>query len=706
MWTRTLLLNVWSVMLCIAFDHPCAQAQTAPPQPARLTEIPPREQPPTAAPATKGIVQFRGTRAFTVVQLQEAIAEQIREIGERGLTRPRADDTAYFLATYYRKQGFANVEIEWDIRGSQLLLTVREGPRIYLQRVVFQGNDALTEETLYEYLIGGTKERLQKEPKQFPFIQADVQNGTARIRGLYESEGFLDVVVEDPTVEFDRSSTQANVIVTIREGPRYGFGQIAFSGDTLFPRTELLKGLGTPLDEPYTAQRVNTMQRNLEFFYKSRGYFQAEIAASSEPSTARAAVGKGPDGRVYQRLVPATFTVRPGGLFRFNGITVAGLERLRLEFMENRFRDLKGDIYDPTELDETFRELLQTGLFQNLRINSVPQADNTIRLDLTVEEAKQKEFGFSLGFSSYEGLIFGFRVADRNFLRTGRALSLEIENSLRGLGTELLFVDPWFMESDYRMRLRLYAQGREEKGYSKRESGLRVDFLREVTENVDLGVFLLAENVEITESVIGVEYLGLTAYQIGTFGFTQAFDYRNHPLNPTKGWIVNTALDVSAIAGEVAFGRATVRVSHYIPLGERLLLALGARGGLILPFTSVPIDERYFSGGGTTVRSFSERELGPKDTGGNPIGGEAFGILNAELEFPVRGALRGAVFVDAGNLTLLLADAGVEDVRFGVGAGLRYKLPIGPVRLDIAANPNPKRFEEWGAVHFSFGFAF
>jgi outer membrane protein assembly factor BamA len=303
-------------------------------------------------------------------------------------------------------------------------------------------------------------------------------------------------------------------------------------------------------------------------------------------------------------------------------------------------------------------------------------------------------------------VIFGLRLADRNFARTGRALSLEVENSLRGLGAELLYVDPWYLESDFSLRLRAYAQGREERGYSKRESGIRADLLRKVTKHVELGTFLQGENVEITESVIGVEYLGLTAYQIATIGLTQSFDFRDHPLNPTKGWIINTALDLDAIAGEVAFGRATVRLSHYIPIGEKMLLALGVRGGLVYPWTSVPIDERYFSGGGTTVRSFAERELGPKDTSGNPIGGEAFTILNAELEFPLKGALRGAVFADAGNLSLRLQDAGVEDMRYGLGVGLRYKLPIGPIRLDVAVNPDPKGFEEWGAVHFSFGFAF
>ena len=106
------------------------------------------------------------------------------------------------------------------------------------------------------------------------------------------------------------------------------------------------------------------------------------------------------------------------------------------------------------------------------------------------------------------------------------------------------------------------------------------------------------------------------------------------------------------------------------------------------------------------MRSFAERRLGPTDKSNNPIGGEAFTVFNAELEIPIKDALYGAVFVDAGNLIAQSKDAGFEEMRYAIGVGARYKLPIGPVRLDLGFNPDPKGKESWGAVNFSFGFAF
>ncbi len=640
-------------------------------------------------------IEFVGARSFTPAELRVPLVESGREIKDRGLTKARADDTAYYLAVFYRKNGFAEVDVNFDIRGSVLVLRISEGPRAYLRKVTFNGNRAIPDATLFDYMVGATKERLATELTSFPYVQGDVQSGVERLRGLYESEGYLDSVIDDAKVEMSGDRAHADVSVTIHEGQRYTFGDVRFEGNTIFSRAELLKGLGEPLGKPFTPQQVTTMERNLQFFYKSRGYFNAQVASVADP---KQAVG----GRV-----PVVFTATPHQMFRFNGVTVQGLDRLRQDFLPKRFAPLKGEVYDPAKLDEKYRELLRTGLFKNLRLKSVPQDDDTIRLDLTVEEAKAKEVGFTIGAGSYDGVALGLRLADRDFRGNGRPLSFALDLSQRGTKGELLYVDPWLFESNYSLRARLFVQSRDEIGYSKREFGFRADLLRKVNKNVELGVFVQLKQVSITESFIEPQFLGPGSYVIGTLGFTQSFDFRDpSPVAPSRGWVINTALDVDALASSVAFGRVTVRGSYYWPLTEKVMLSLGARGGLILPFSEVPIDERYFSGGATTVRSFRERRLGPMDKHGNFIGGQAFSVFNAELTFPLYKALQGAVFADAGNLISAFDEAGVGDMRYAIGVGVRYKLPIGPLRLDLGINPSPREKESIGAFHFTFGIAF
>ena len=231
--------------------------------------------------------------------------------------------------------------------------------------------------------------------------------------------------------------------------------------------------------------------------------------------------------------------------------------------------------------------------------------------------------------------------------------------------------------------------------------------------------------------------IGQDSYFISSIGITQTLDLRKNPLVAPRGFVFDNTIDVasSAIGSDVDFLRTTARASYYLAFApepvavvggenleksgfrkwfERSLLAFGARAGVIHPLDNmgrtqalaIPIDERFFNGGSTTVRSFGERDLGPHDRRGNPIGGEFYTIFNVEYTFPLYGELKGAVFVDAGNLLPNADELGFDDMRYGIGAGLRYDLPIGPVRLDYGVNPSPREHEDFGAFHFSFGFAF
>ena len=688
------LLAAWlGAALCRAEDQPAFQ------------KVSKAQQQNQAAAAPTGNLQLIGNTSYTEAQLRVPLAESLREIHEQGLTRPRADDAAYFVAIYYRKQGFPDAEVNWAIQGSVLVLTIKEGPRAYLGKITYAGNKSQPTNELDQYMIGETAETRTKDSKGFPFVEADIQTGVARVRGVYENEGHLDAKIDDAVITWSADRTRADVLVKIVEGPRYTFGDIVFSGESPFPRETLIEALGEVLANPYNTQRLNTMQHNLEHFFKTKGYYTAEVSAQGDPK-------KAVPGKLTNRKVPVTFTIKVGAFYRFDHVTIAGLDRLHPAFVENRFRGLVGKPYSPELLESTYLQVLQTGLFHNLRINTVPlEETGEVRIDLTAEEAKAKEIGFSLGFSSYEGALLGVRLSDRDFMGRGRPLSLDIDYTSRAIRAEILYVDKWLFESPYELRSRLFLQSRTEIGYTKHEEGIRADLTKDFGSHYEAGTFLSARNVTITDANIQPQFLGPISYQIATLGITQSLYYlaksdKKDRVNPSKGLIVTTAFDVDTIASNVAFGRGTGRITYYLPI-KSYLLAVGARAGAIYPVSNIPIDERYFNGGATTVRSFAERELGPKDPkSANPIGGEFFTVFNAELEIPIKGDLSGAVFFDAGNIVSEFKEASLDDMRFGIGVGVRYKLPIGPIRLDIGLNPNPKQYEKWGAVQFSVGFAF
>ena len=120
----------------------------------------------------------------------------------------------------------------------------------------------------------------------------------------------------------------------------------------------------------------------------------------------------------------------------------------------------------------------------------------------------------------------------------------------------------------------------------------------------------------------------------------------------------------------------------------------------------MPIDERFFLGGSTTVRSFQQRELGLAPGKPAPTGGSAYSLVNLEADFPLWNKVRGTVFFDSGSLSPDGLNIPTSNFRSGIGLGLRYALPVGPIRLDVGINPSPRPYEAWGATNLSFGFAF
>src|SRR5438128_7815471 len=648
-------------------------------------------------------LEIRGATAFKEEELRSILKEQIATIHDFGLTAARADDTAFFLELFYRKHGYAKVDVHYSIEsGSRLVLDVTEGPQAILGTINFVGNNRVPAEKLFEYAVGPTRERYSRLQKDLPFVATDMQEGADLVHRYYVGEGYLDSVVDAPQYHFSADGARVDVTVPVHEGRQYFFGPLLFRGDPVYDAATLRGQMVDLLSQPYTDRRVDDISRRLQAYYKARGYYAVNVEATGEQETSVA-------GRV-----PVVVVISPGPVYKFGDVNVAGLRRLRPSYVHNRFASLQGKTYSPDVLDEKFPELMRTGLFNVLQINPQPDGGNFLRLDIAAEEAKAKEFGVSVGYGSYVGGIIGFSFADRDLFGYGRPLITSIEVSQRGYKGEILWDDPHFLESDVELKIRLAALTFDFDGYSKFEIGDRIEFSHNFTKQYQIGLFASQRHVEIISADIHDDLLGDMRYFVSSVGFFHTLDLRDSPVVPTRGFVFDQTFELAAsgIGSEIELFRTTARASYFIPFGKTLL-EFGARAGVIRPLNgstsdinAIPIDERFFNGGSTTVRSFGERDLGPHDRHGFPIGGEFYTIFNVEYTFPLYGELQGAVFVDAGNLLPDADNPGFSDMRYGIGAGLRYKLPIGPIRLDYGVNPSPREHEDFGAFHFSFGFAF
>ncbi|HEY2124402.1 MAG TPA: BamA/TamA family outer membrane protein [Chthoniobacterales bacterium] len=674
------------------------------------------------------VIQFEGGKVFTEKQLRSQLKEEISTINDFGLTAARADDVAFFLELVYRKHGYTKVSVRYVIEsGDRLKLIINEGPLQTLGSLTFSGNAHQPADKLFDYVVGPTRQRYGKMQKALPFVAADISEGADLVRRLYVGEGYLDAVVDKPRFDYHEQTNQVDVVIPIQEGRQYLFGNVIFEGNTVYDAETLRGQVKDLIEQPYTEARVADIPRRLQAYFKARGYYAAKVQATGSPDAAA-------DGRVLVRVA-----ISAGGVYHFGEVNVTGLQRLHPSYVEKRFTSLNGKPYSPDVLDQKFRILMRSGLFSLLQINPVAEAGETLDLQISAEEAKSKQLGFSAGYGTYEGFIGGISFRELNLFGYGRPLTTSVEVSQRSYKGEILFEDPYLFDSEFALRTRLAALTFDFDGYSKFELGGRLEFSRQLTKQYQAGVIFSARHVEITSADIKSFRLGDTSYFINTIGFTQTLDFRESPLVAPRGFVADNTFDIatSGLGSDINLVRGTLRLAYYIPFAPRPLapgivedragpsnpwekffqqssLALGARVGLVHSLNhsgpdepnTIPIDERFFNGGADTVRSFGERDLGPLDRHDDPLGGEFFTVFNVEYTVPIYGELQGAAFFDAGNLLPTSEHPGLNEMRYAIGLGLRYRLPIGPIRLDYGFNPDPGPREDSGAFHFSFGFAF
>src|SRR6059058_3181930 len=293
------------------------------------------------------IIEFRGEQAFNEKDLRSALKEEITTIEDFGLSPARADDLAFFLEVFYRKHGYAKVNVHYVIESAdRLRLDITEGPRFMLRTILFEGNAKEPADKLFEYMVGPTRERYSRLEKRLPFVAADLEEGTHLVQRFYVAEGFLNAVVDAPRDKFQAESSEVNVAVPIHEGRQYFFGNITFGGQTVYGAEALRGQISDLLQRPYTDVRVEDIPRRLEAYYKARGYYDVKVVANGTP-----------DAAVNDRI-PVHVVVSPGAVYHFDGVTVTGLRRLRPSFVTKRFTRLEGKTYSPDVLDERFRTLM------------------------------------------------------------------------------------------------------------------------------------------------------------------------------------------------------------------------------------------------------------------------------------------------------------------------------------------------------------
>ena len=641
-------------------------------------------------------VFIEGLKSMSSTQALSLLGDRLEHVRASAASPPRADDAAFLLRQVLRKDGYADAVVDWRIAGREsIVLTVQEGGRLSLGKVTVNGVPAAQAKKLSRlYARPAEKDRpiIAGAP---PFREGDVAAGLANVKQELNATGYwaAEAVLQDrPT---DPQTGFVSIRIEVSPGSIHTIGTpVVKSSDGR--GVKLTSTTAAPfVGKDATTANLNAMRNAVEQTAVSRGYPDAVIRMGHTVANGK--------------FIPE-FSIDLGTRVRLRNIRMEGLERTKPERIAARMKDMEGEWYDEAAMNKRLRELLATGAFGAASVETEVVGDRLVDANLHFDEARAREVSFAAGFGSYQGFIFRTTYADRNLMGNLWGLNSGFEFGSRGVLGDVRVTDPWLYGSDVSATARAYALIYGREGYDTFETGLEGKVTWRFGPHYTLDVLVGSGLVNIEGDGLPVSELGETNYTNPRIEISQSLDYRDNPVLPTKGWHLDSPLEIGAAVGNLStsYIRAGLTGGWYHKINNNYHLGFGGEWGVLVPSGDsgdLPIDLRLFNGGARSIRSFPERELGPT-FGGYPTGGEGMWNTNLELIRNITGSVKAVAFFDSGTLSRNFEDIGTSSIEMAAGLGVRLDLPIGPVRLEYGYNLTRDVGEPTGTFHFAIGYAY
>lgn len=629
------------------------------------------------------------------------------------------------MQDYFTGEGYFDAKVSYavtsssDGAGQTVIYRVSRGPRSSFTRIELQGNKYFDTPTILERMSLTPASLLRNRRGKFSpsMLERDVQ----AIQELYRSNGFRDAKVLPRVIRDDGGKAQ-NIAVSmkIEEGPQILVGELELSGVDLKLVDEVNALIASRSGQPFSISSVAMDRDAILGYYFNNGYPEAIFDAQIKPVENT--------GRVNLKYV-----VSEGRRVFALGVLVNGLHTTRPSLVERRLTIRPGEPLSQSAIVEMQRRLYDLGIFSTVEVAVqnpeglerskyvVLQADEarryTLNLGMGAEigriggsatslDAPAGSAGFSpralIGISRLNMFGLGHTAAVTGRISTiqQRVLASYLAPQFQGNDNlSLSFSELFDRSSDIRTFTSQRLEGSIQLSQKLSRSGL-LEYRVSIRQ-----VSIDASSLKISPNLIPVYSVPVRTTILSA---TWIQDRRDDPLESTRG-VYNTVdfgVAPRAITSGTYYTRLVVKNSSYHKISRDVIVARTVSFGWLhnLSGNPVPLPERFFAGGNTTNRAFPENQAGPRDPiTGFPLGGNSFLFVGTELRFPVVGkTLGGVLFHDMGNVYSNLSDMSFrfhqhdrEDFNYmvhSVGIGIRYRTPIGPVRVDLGYSPNAPRF--------------
>ncbi|MBU1367530.1 MAG: outer membrane protein assembly factor BamA [Candidatus Omnitrophica bacterium] len=617
----------------------------------------------------------------------------------------------------YAKKGFTQanvtykVDVSQELNEAQVKFSIEEKKVLKVRRVSISGNKSISSRKINKLL----KTRKAWLFNRGIFKDSVCSDDLERIKDFYQRQGFSDVSV-DKNVSFEKKGVY--VTITIDEGRRYYIGEITIEGNVDVPLGALNEAAQLGQGDVFSEQGIYEDSSKIREVYVERGYIFSQVKPLSVFN-------------LETEKVDITYKIVENEVAYVERINIRGNIKTKDKIIRRELRIYPGDRFDGGKIKKSRQRLENLGFFEEIRFGTEPGSKtNWVNLDVETKETKTGYLSFGGGYSSIDEFMGFVEIRQRNFdyknfsTFTGAGQDLSLMASIGTLTEhyQLSFTNPWIFDQPVSFGFDGYKKGhsREENvGYAYEQDirGGAVRLGREFNDNLKAGIAYRLERVEISD-VVSTAHQDLKdeagINDLSSVEFNLSFDTRDNVFSPSKGISFLNTLGVTGgfFGGDKDFIKNFTHLSLFFPLINKSVIEGRLRAGFADPFSNtqkVPIYERFFAGGASTIRGYNERKVGPIDSvTEDPIGGEAMFVGNIEYTYPLADFLKLATFFDTGNVWKKNSNFLNGGLKSSVGLGLRVKTPIGPVSVDYGwpLDTEPGEEGKQGRFHFSISRGF
>jgi outer membrane protein insertion porin family len=683
----------------------------------------------TVDPGVKSAVVIEGNHARSDAQLLGLMDLDTRLIITDGTWR----ELARRMTRAYQDRGYYRVQVRLRVDDGpprRIVFSIDEGRRYRVRRVDFAGNREMPADRLRAEM-NIQPARWLPWPRSGAFVRSVFDEDLRRLWYFYREQGFADAEIVDAPVDIDDATGAIDVTVVIDEGPRTIVETVEAPDLAVLPTDVPTPKLAVAVGEPLRPAALDADKRAITAALRSGGY----VDASVEPVVARRNAGE---------TAPAAvgWKIDRGVQHTIGAVIVQGNVETRDATILRELPFERGDPLDPDALRRGQDQIYQLGTYRSVSVQPINPTDPVEDIGVEVVPRPPGSLQWGGGYNTRDGITGFAELTYDNLGHRARRITLRAQGSVvpdDPSSTQFLsligYRQPRFLGTAWQWNTELLGV-RSTKTIDQYDillATLGNGVVRELLPGLKFGTEMTLERADVfdvkpqafVDTDSGIQYTTALSPSL-------TYDARNDPFAPTSGYFESARLRYApGGVSSVHFAKLNMQHSQAFPLADWLSFIYTARLGYGYAFSGapvLPIRERYFLGGSTTVRGFAENSLGPvwctptgKACGGNGIvtGGDLAMVLSLEWRVPIIYQLSAAVFNDNGGLFLTQCDESCrqqrnvqndaftwKNIRHSVGPGLRYMTPVGPISLDYGFKLQRRSFESIGEVHFSISGTF